>query len=50
MRSGAHQALDFGEGRERAVLFSTVAVSTERAEENHWPSWLGDGVSGGRSD
>ena len=47
MRSGVHQALDFGEGREWGVLSSIIAVSAERAEENHWTSWLGEGVSGG---
>jgi len=44
---GVHQALDFGEGRERGVSFSIVVVSVERAEENHRSSWFGEGASGG---
>jgi len=44
---GVHQALDFGEGRERGVSFSIVVESAERAEENHWSSWFGEGASGG---
>ena len=47
VRSGVHQAFDFGEGRELGVSFSIVVVSGERAEENNWSSWLGEGVSGG---
>jgi len=47
VRRGVHHALDLGEGRERGVLFSITAVSAERAEENHWSSWLGDGAPGG---
>jgi len=38
VRSGVHQALDLGEGRERGVSFSITVVSAERAEENHWSS------------
>jgi len=29
------------------VTFSITVVSEERAEENHWSSWLGEGASGG---
>jgi len=47
VRSGVHQAFDFGEGRQRGVSISIVVVSAERAEENNWSSWLGEGVSGG---
>jgi len=47
VRRGVHQALVFGEGRERGTLTSIVAVSAERAGENHWSSWLREGVSGG---
>ena len=47
VRSGVHQAFDFGEGREQGVLASIVVVSAERADENHWWSWLGEGVSWG---
>ena len=50
VRSGVHQALDFGEGRDRGAVFSITAVSVERAEENHWSSWLGEGVSGRGGD
>jgi len=46
-RSGFHQALDFGEDREWGVVASIVVVSAERAEENHWSSWLGEIGSGG---
>jgi len=47
VRSGVHQALDFGEGRERGAVASIVVVSAERGEENHLSSWFGEGVSGG---
>ena len=47
VRSEVHQAFDFGEGRERGISLSIVVVSTERAEESHWSSWLGEVVSGG---
>jgi len=47
VRSGVHQALDLGEGRERGAVASIVVVSVERAEENHWASLLGQGVPGG---
>jgi len=47
VRRWVHQGLDFGEGRERRVSFSIVIVSVERAEENHWSSWLGEGEPGG---
>jgi len=47
VRSGVHQAFYFGEGLEWGVLSSIVAVSAERAEENHRSSWLGEGVLGG---
>ena len=46
VRSGVHQALDLGDGRDRGAVVSIVVVSAERAEENHWSTWLGDGVSG----
>jgi len=48
VRSGVHQALDFGEGCERGAVALIVVVRAERAEENHWSSWLGEGVSGGK--
>jgi len=44
VRSGVHQALDFEEGCEQGAVTSTVAVSAERAEENHWSSWMGEGL------
>ena len=46
VRSGVHQGLDLGEGRERGRGTSIVVVSAERAEENDWSSWLGEGVLG----
>jgi len=46
VRSGVYQALDLGDGRDRGAVFSITAVSVERAEENHWLSWLGEGVEG----
>ena len=46
VRSGVHQALEFGDGRERAAVASIVVVRAERAEENHWSSWFGEGVEG----
>jgi len=46
VKSGVHQALDLGEGRDRGAVFSITAVSVERAEENHGSSWLGEGLSG----
>jgi len=47
VRGGVHQALDVREGCERGAVASIVVVSAERAEENHWSSWLGEGVLGG---
>ena len=47
VRSGVHEALDCGDGRERGEVASIAAVSVERGEENHRSSWLGEGVSGG---
>ena len=47
VRSGVHHALDLGEGRERGVVASIAAVRAERAEENHWSSWIGEGATGG---
>jgi len=47
VRRGVHQALDHGDGREWGTVASIAIVSVERAEENHWSSWLGEGVSGG---
>ena len=48
VRSGVQRGWDFGEGGERGVIASIVVVRAERAEENHWSSWLGEGVSGRR--
>ena len=47
VRSGVHRALDLGDGGDRGAVVSITAVSVERAEENHWSSWLGAGVLGG---
>jgi len=47
VRSVVHQALDFGEGRERGAFASIDVVRVERAEENHRSSWVGEGASGG---
>ena len=47
VRSGVHQAFDFGEGRKAVVFSAIVAVSAEGAEENYSSSWLGDGLSEG---
>ena len=47
VRRGVHQLFDLGDGRERGAVVSTTVVSAKRAEENHWSSWLGEGVSGG---
>jgi len=46
VRRGVHQLFDLGEGRDRGAVVSITAVSAERAEENHWSSWLGEGVGG----
>ena len=46
VRSAVHQALDRGEGRDRGAVFSITTVSVKRAEENHWSSWLEEGVLG----
>ena len=48
VRSGVHQALDIGEGRELGAVASIVVVSPGRAKANHVSSWLGEGASGGR--
>jgi len=50
VRRGVHQLFDLGDGRERGAVVSITVVSAERAEENNWSSWLGDGVSGGGRD
>jgi len=47
VRRGVHQALDLGEGREQGVLSLIAVVTAERAEENYWSSWVGEGISGG---
>ena len=47
VKGGVHQALDFGKGCEQGAVASMVVVRAERAEENHWSSCLGEGVSGG---
>jgi len=46
VRSGVHQALDLWDGRERGAVASILVVSVDRAEEDHWSSWVGEGVSG----
>jgi len=46
LRRGVHQGWDLWEGREWGAVASIVAVRVERAEENHWSSWVGEGVSG----
>jgi len=45
VRMGVHQALDLWDRRERGLVASIVVVRAERVEENHWSSWLGEGVS-----
>jgi len=50
VRRGVHQGLDLREGRERGAVASIVVVRAVRAEENHWSSWMEEGVSGGRWD
>jgi len=47
VRRGVHQLFDLGDERQRSAVVSTTVVSDERAEENQWSSWLGEGVSGG---
>jgi len=47
VKNGVHQLFNLGDGRARGPVASTTAVSVERAEVNHWSSWLGEGVSGG---
>ena len=47
VRSAVHQAFDLGDGLNRGAVVLTTAVSMERAEENHWASWLEEGVLGG---
>ena len=49
VRSGVHQALDFGDGGDRGAVLSITAGSVEMAEGNHWSSWLGEGVSVGEA-
>jgi len=43
VRRGVHQPFDLGDGRERGVVVSITVGSAERAEENQWSSWLGEG-------
>ena len=47
VKSGFHQALDLGDGRDRGAVVSITAMSVDRAQESHWSSWLGEGVYGG---
>ena len=47
VRRGVHQLFDLGDGLERGAVVSTTVVSAERSEENHWSSWLGEGISAG---
>ena len=47
MRRGVCPGLDLGEGRDRGVEASIVVGRAERAEKNHWSSWLGEEPSGG---
>jgi len=47
VRRGVHQLFDLGDGRERGAVASTTIVRAERAAENHWSSWLGEGEQGG---
>jgi len=47
IRKEIHQPFDLGDGRERGVVVATPGVTAERAVENHWSSWLGEGVRGG---
>jgi len=43
VRSGVHQALDSGEGREWGAVALMVLVRVERAKENHLSRCLGEG-------
>jgi len=47
VRRGVHPGLDLAEGREQGAEASIRVVRTDRAEENHEVSWLGEGVIGG---
>ena len=47
MRRRVHHGLDLEEGRERGAVASIIVVRALRAEEKHWSSWLGEGVSRG---
>ena len=47
VKSGVHQALDFGDGRECGAVVAIAVVSMVRAEENRWSSWLGEAGEGG---
>ena len=46
-RRGVHQGLDLGAGQEQGVEASIICLSTERADGNHWSSWLGEGALAG---
>jgi len=46
LRRGVHQLFDLGDGRDWGAVASIAVVRAERAEENHWSSCLGEGVSG----
>jgi len=47
-RRGVHQLFDFGDWRDRGGVVLIAVLKAERAEENHWCSCLGEGVSGGK--
>ena len=46
VRSGVHQPLDLGDGRDWGAVVSITAVSVERGAENEESSWLGEGGGG----
>jgi len=47
VRTRVHQPFALMDGRDRSVVVSIAALTTERSEENHWSSWLGNGGRGG---
>ena len=46
VRRGVHHGLDLGEGRDRGVTSSRVAIRESREEKNHSLIWAGEGLAG----
>lgn len=46
VRNRVAQGVDIGKGWDRGIVASIVVVRAVSADENHWSTWLGEGVLG----